>query len=214
MSSTPLLPHTPLNFLGTGRRLGPRLRPAVATWNILVAAAVFAVIVLAGTITPATGPDIAIALTSADPIPIDRGVSITPAPDWSLLDRGPNWVVLGDDNAGARMRVTVKPAGGTDVAAVLQDDVNAVLADTSLTNLTTLGGPKTKDVQGSTFQRAARMDYTADDIQGVATTHLLGVFMELLNTSNGLSAFIDYRESSDAPSQIGGNAEAMINSML
>ncbi len=214
MSSTPLLPHTPLNFLGTGRRLGQRLRPAVAAWNILVAAAVFAVIVLAGSIKPATGPHIAIALASADPIAIDRGVSMTPAPGWSLLDRGPNWVVVGDDNAGARMRVTVKPGGGSDVAAVLQADVNAVLAETSLTNVTTLGGPKKKDVQGSKFQRAARMDYTADDVQGVAITHLLGVFMELLNTSNGLSAFIDYRESSDAPSQIGGNAEAMINSML
>jgi hypothetical protein len=230
MSSTP--PHTPPPpyHPGDRTRIGHRLRRAaitgVAPVNIVVAAAVIAAIAAGpGILQPPVAPEqlspapttargVAIMLTSADPIDIAQGISITPVPGWTLADQGPNWVILADADAGARMRVVVKPGGGTDVAAVLQADVDNELARTVLTNVTTVGEPKTKLLQSPKFQQAARMDYTADNTVGLETTHLLGVFMELLNTSNQLSAFIDYRESSTSPSQIGGAAQTMINSML
>ncbi len=156
----------------------------------------------------------AIMLTAADPIDIAQGISITPAPGWSVAERGPNWVTLSDANEGAKMRVTVKPAGGTDVAAALLADVNNELARTVLTNVRLLGGPATRTLDSPKFESAASVNYTADHTVMVATTHLLGVFMELLNTSNQLSAFIDYRESRDAPSHVADAGQLMIDSML
>ncbi|WP_407687033.1 hypothetical protein [Mycobacterium sp. HUMS_1102779] len=195
-----------------------RLRPVVIAANVLVAAVTGAAVLTAavdpGQPSPTPGRGAAIALTSADPIGIDQGVSITPAPGWELVDRGPNWVTLADTDAGAKMRVTVKPAAAGDVAAALQADVDKEMANTSLINLAPSSGINTKTVQGSHFQQAARLDYTADERAGIDTTHLLGVFMELLNPSSRLSAFIDYRESDESPSQIGGIAQTMINSML
>lgn len=195
-----------------------RLRPVVIASNVLMAAvtgaAVLTTTIDPGQPSPARGRGAVIALTSADPIGIDQGVSITPAPGWELVDRGPNWVTLADTDAGAKMRVTVKTAGAGDVAAVLQADIDNEVANTSLINLAPSDEIKSKTVQGGHFQRAARVHYTADERAGIDTTHLMGVFMELLNPSSRLSAFIDYRESDESPSQIGGVAEAMINSML
>jgi hypothetical protein len=232
MSSTPPPPQTPLpvHYPGTGRRVGHRLRPvviaAIIAAVILISAAVTAAIVLIGTTSPpeprpllpsghaATAVPAAVTLASADPINIAQGISITLVPGWTLADRGPNWVTLADPDDGARMRVTVKPAGGADVLAVLQADINNELARTVLTNVTMLGGPAAKTVQGHNFQRAASQDYTADHTVMVATTHLLGAFVELLNPSNQLSAFIDYRQSRDSPTQAAIGSQVMINSML
>lgn len=223
MSSTSPLPHTaaPSTYRGTARRGGHRLRPTVVAASLLVAAAAGAA-ALTDTIRPSeqaspattTAHGMAITLTSSEPIVIDQGISITPAPGWDLEDRGTNWVTLANTDAGAKMRVTIKPAAGTDVAAALQADVDQEMANTILTNLAPSGGIKTKTVQGRNFQQAARMDYTADDRLGINTTPIVGVFMELLNPSNRLSAFIDYRETTVSPSGIGGVAQTMINSML
>lgn len=67
-----------------------------------------------------TAAGVVVALTSADPIEIAQGISITPAPGWTLGNRGPNWVALNNADFSAQMRVTVKPADGTDVVAVLR----------------------------------------------------------------------------------------------
>jgi hypothetical protein len=53
-----------------------------------------------------------------------RGISITPAPGWTPGTRGPNWVTLNNADTSAQMRVTVKPAGRTDVVVMLQSDLN------------------------------------------------------------------------------------------
>jgi hypothetical protein len=37
---------------------------------------------------------------------------------------GPNWVALNNADTSAQMRVTIKPAGGTDVLTALQSDIN------------------------------------------------------------------------------------------
>ncbi|MFY2859525.1 hypothetical protein ACOJVU_06865 [Mycobacterium sp. THU-M104] len=223
-STSPLpLPHTatPPAYPGTARRGGHRLRPAIVAASLLVTAVTGAA-ALTDTVRPSerttpattTARGMAIALTSAEPIVIDQGISITPAPGWDLVDRGTNWVTLADTDAGTRMRVTVKPAAGTDVVAALQADVANEVANTVLTNLAPSSGIDTKTVQGRNFQQAARMDYTADNTVGIDTTPILGVFMELLNPSNRMSAFIDDREASVSPAYIGSAAQAMINSML
>lgn len=185
----------------------------LSTLHYSLAAAVTAAIVLTGTAGTTTG--VTVALASADPIDIAQGISITPAPGWTLGHRGPDWVALNNSDTSAQMRVTVKPPGGTDVVAVLQADINQ-FTDTSsaiLSNVRNLSAPNTQALQGRNFQQEASINYTADVATQQGTIPVIGTFSELLNTSNGQSAFIDFRQGSGATTQDAGDGGMMIRSM-
>ena len=169
--------------------------------------------VVAGT-AERTAP--AIALTVKDAIGIAQGISITPAPGWTLGHRGPDWVALSNADTSAQMRVTVKPAGGTDPAAVLQADINQYTSDASaiLSDVRTLTAPDVKTLQSNNFQQQASIDYTANVVNPQGTIPVIGTFTELLNTSNGQSAFIDFRQDSNATGRAAGDGGMMIGSML
>ncbi|MCV7090036.1 hypothetical protein [Mycobacterium interjectum] len=164
--------------------------------------------------TPRTVHGMAVQLTSADPINVGQGISITPAPGWTRAGQGPNSVTLRNADSSAQMYVAVKPASGTDVVAVLQADINQFINTSSggLVNVA-LGKPGTKTLQSKSFQQAANIDYIADvsTLQGATT--VWGAFSELLNASNQLSAFIDFRETGDAPDQAATDDGIMIHSM-
>src|SRR5581483_4454761 len=95
----------------------PRALARWARWRVAAASAavVTGVVVLACTPTRAE-TTAAIALRSEDAIAIAQGVSVTPAPGWTLGHRGPNWVALNNADTTAQLRITIKPAGGTDAA--------------------------------------------------------------------------------------------------
>ncbi|HEX4559082.1 MAG TPA: hypothetical protein VH166_07835 [Mycobacterium sp.] len=156
------------------------------------------------------------ALTSADVIEIAQGISITPAPGWTLGNRGPNWVALNNADTSAQMRVTVKPAGGADVVVVLQSDVNQFTntASAILGNVQNVSTPDTKALQSANFQQEAFTEYTADVLTQQGTIPVIGTFSELLNTSNGQSAFIDFRQDNTSTTQAAGDGRTMIDSML
>ena len=158
----------------------------------------------------------AIRLTSAGPIAIANGISLTPAPGWTLTNRGPNWVTLYNADSTARIQVEVKRAGGTDILAELQADINKLTStpSTGLTNVTNLTGPSTKSLHSAKFQQQASIDYTADISTQQGTIPVLGVFDELLNTTNMLSAFIDYRQDGSATTHSASSGGMMVDSML
>ena len=169
---------------------------------------------LAGTHRTVHG--VAVALTSADPIAIGQGISITLAPGWTLGDHGPNSVTLFNADSSAQMQVTVKPASGTDVVAVLQADINQLTGPSSagLSNVTNLSGPETKTLQSANFQQQASIDYTGTVSTQQGTIPVLGVFDELLNTSNHQSAFINFIQTDDATTQAANDGGMIIRSML
>ncbi len=233
MSSTPPPPHTPapVHFPDRGRRVGHRLHPAVIAIiigvTILIAAAVTAAIVFTGNTSrpkpppmlpssQATAQKLTIMLTAADSIAITDGISITLAPGWTLGEQESNSVTLYDADNTSRMQVTVKPADGTDVVAVLQGDINRLTgsASTGLTNVTNMEAPETKTLQSAKFQQQASVPYSADISTQQGTLPILGVFEELLNTSNNLSAFVDFRQAGGASLQAIGDAGMMVHSML
>ncbi len=241
MTSAPPPPQTPppLHYPGNGTRVGHRLRPvviaAIIAVVILIAAAITAAIVLMGTAKQPELPPMlpnshaamgapaqsgtprraTVALTAADSIAIGQGISITPAPGWTLADHDTDSVLLRNADSSAQMYVTLKPAGGTDVVAVLQADINNLLKTSSGGLVDAgLGKPDTKTLQSTKFQQAASIDYIADVSTQQGTISVMGAFSELLNTSNQLSAFIDYRQTGDAPDQASIDNGNMIRSML
>lgn len=186
-------------------RIGRRLRP------IAVVAAVTAAFALTGAINPP-----ATALAAKDAIGIAQGIAITLAPGWTLGNRGSDWVALNNPGGGAQMRVTVKPAGGTDAVAVLQADIDQFTNSASaiLSDVRNLTAPETKPLQSNKFQQQAFVNYTANVVNAQGTIPVIGTFTELVNTSNGQSAFIDFRQDDNATTQAAGDGGMMINSML
>lgn len=182
--------------------------------GVVSAAAAIAVVVLACSANRAERTA-AITLTSDDAIAIAQGVSVTPAPGWTVGHRGPNWVALNNADTSAQLRITVKPAGGTDAAGVLQGDIDQFTGGASaiLTDVNRLNPPDTQALPGANFQQQASVNYTATVVHPQGAIPVIGTFTELLNTSNGRSAFIDFRQDSSATTQAAADGGMMIGSM-
>ncbi|PRI16818.1 hypothetical protein B2J96_03655 [Mycobacterium shigaense] len=160
-----------------------------------------------------TGP--AVRLTAADGVEVAPGVSVTPAPGWSVGNQGPGWVLLHNVFSSAEMEVRVKPATGTDPVAVLQDDINNLGATvTGLSNVKDLSAPIATTVAGANFQKKAFIDYTADGASQLGAIPVIGAFIELLNPSTHQSAFIVFTQNGDATTHVDADGGAMIDSML
>lgn len=174
-----------------------------------------AVVLLVPFVNRVAEPTAAVALMSDDAIAIAQGVSVTPAPGWTVGHRGPNWVALSNADTSAQLRITVKPADGADAAGLLQADIDQFTGSASaiLTDVNRLTAPESKPLPGPTFQQEASVNYTATVVSPQDTIPVIGTFTELLNTSNGRSAFIDYRQNSSATSQAAGEGAMMINSL-
>ena len=71
-----------------------------------------------------------------------------------------------------------------------------------------------KALQSANFQQQASIDYTAEISTQQGTIPILGVFDELMNTSNHLSAFIDFRQDGESTIQSIVDGGTMIRSML
>ncbi len=188
----------------TGARFGHRLA------SLAIAGVVAAAIVLIANINRPT-----VALTSADSVDIVPGVSITPAPGWTVADRGPNWVALSNANSSAQLQVAVKPASGTDLVGMLQADINQLSGTSAagLINVKNLSAPITRTVPGANFQQEAFINYTADVSGPQGPIPVIGTFNELLNTSNRQTAFIDFRQNNNATTQVDNDGGSMIDSM-
>jgi hypothetical protein len=185
----------------------PRRRIGLGVHAVTVAATVTGAIALTGTISQP-----AVLLTAVDIAP---GVSVTPAPAWSVGTQGPGWVVLHNGFSTAAMEIRAKPASGTDPVAVLQGDVNNLgVTVTGLSNVNNLAPPVTKPVPGANFQQEASIDYSADGSSQSGTVPVIGSFIELLNTSTHQSAFIIFEQNGDATTQVDNSGGLMIDSML
>lgn len=184
-----------------------RRRIGLGARAVAVAATVTGAIALTGTHSQP-----AVTLTAVEVAP---GVSVTPAPAWSVGTQGPGWVVLHNGFSTAAMEIRAKPAGGTDPVAVLQGDINNLgVTVTGLINVKTLTAPTTKPLRGANFQQEASIDYSADGSSQAGTIPVIGSFIELLNTSTHQSAFIIFEQNGDATTQVDNSGGLMIDSML
>src|SRR5271167_3669580 len=185
----------------------PRRRFGLGVRAVAVAATVTGAIALTGTISQP-----AVMLTAVDIAP---GVSVTPAPAWSVGTQGPGWVLLHNGFSTAAMEIRAKPASGTDPVAVLQGNINNLgVTVTGLTNVKNLTAPTTKPLHGANFQQEASIAYSADGSSQSGTIPVIGSFIELLNTSTHQSAFVIFEQNGDATTQVDNSGGLMIDSML
>ena len=178
--------------------------------SLAVAGAVTTAIVVAANVhRPLVAP------TSADSVAIAGGVSITPAPGWTIPDRGPNWVALSNADSSAQLQVAVKPARGADLVGMLQADVNQLTGTPAagLSNIKDLSAPITRTLQGPNFQQEAFINYTGDVSGPQGPIPVIGTFNELLNTSNQQTAFVNFRQNDNATIRVDDDGGSMINSM-
>ncbi|OBH10217.1 hypothetical protein A5695_22515 [Mycobacterium sp. E1747] len=184
----------------------------IRPWRVAAAAAAATALTVATALFP-TAHSSPVRLASAEPVVIAEGISIVPAPGWTLGHRGPNWVALSNADGSAQLRVAVKPAGGTDVGAVLQADIDEYASSSGLGDMRNLTAPDTRPLQSANFQQQASIDYTANVPAPQGPIPVLGTFTELLNTSNQRSAFIDFRQDNGATPQAVDDGGMMIRSM-
>jgi hypothetical protein len=178
-----------------------------ATRHIAIVAAVTATLALTAINRPA------VALAGVDVAP---GVSVDPAPGWTVAEQGPGWVRLVNAFASAEMEIKVKPSRGTDPVAVLQGDIRNLsnVSTTGLTNVRDLGAPGSSPTQGGAFTQQASITYTADGTSRMGPTPVVGSFSELLNPSTHQSAFIVFAQNQDAPPGADSDGQAMIDSLV
>ncbi|MBW0019873.1 MAG: hypothetical protein JO236_20300 [Mycobacterium sp.] len=194
------MPHPrPWRWVGHGTRA------------LAIAGAVAAAIGLAGTVDRPM-----VTLTAGDGLDLAPGISVTPAPGWTVEDQGSGWVILHNAFSTAELEVKIKPARGTDPVAVLQSDINQLssLSTTGLTNVRDLSAPTSKPVQSANFQQESGIDYTADGTSRMGLIPVIGSFIELLNTSTHQSAFVVFAQNGDAPTRADNEGQTMIDSLL
>jgi hypothetical protein len=167
--------------------------------------------------TGTTAPAAPAGSSSTGLINIGDGISLTPATGWSVESQSQKdkSVLLINADTSAEMFVAVGKVSGTDIAQVLSVDIKNVTSGGAFSNvqLTTQGQPNT--LQSDRFQQELAVGYTADLQTQQGTIPVVGVFLELLNTSTGESAFVDvHAVSSDAMKKAAKDGDAMISSML
>lgn len=185
------------------RWVGHAVRPVAV-------AAVVTVIALAG-----VSHRPAVRLAWAEGIDLAPGISVTPAPGWVIENQGPGWVALHNAFATAELEIRVKPANGTDAAAVLQGDIRNLsnMSTTGLTNVRDLSASSVKPLPSGNFQQQASITYSADGTSRMGAIPVLGWFMEVLNPSTRQSAFIVFAQNGDAPNRADGDAAQMVDSL-
>ncbi|GBG37670.1 hypothetical protein NJB14197_25000 [Mycobacterium montefiorense] len=157
-----------------------------------------------------------VALASDDAVAIVPGITVTPAPGWTVADRGPDWVALANANSSAQLQVAVKPPRGTDLVGLLQADIDQLTGTPSagFADVKDLTGPTIIGVRGNKFQQEAFINYTATVSGPQGAVPVMGTFSELLNTASHQTAFIDFRQDNNATAQAVNDGGAMVNSLL
>jgi hypothetical protein len=170
-------------------------------------------IVLAAKMFPqASGP-----LSAGSSVEVGGGITLTPAAGWSVESTGKNAVLLINGASTAEFFVTVGKASSTDIAQELSNDIanytkssSSVLSNVQVTNK---GQPTS--VQSSHFQQELGAGYSGSLQTQQGTISVVGVFLELLNTSNGGSAFVDvHAVNKNALQPAAKDGDSMVNSML
>ena len=139
--------------------------------------------------SPSTTPSPTTTTSPGGGIPLgSHGVSLTPAPGWTIHSQQSNSVsVLSGDGAG--IFVTVGPASSMNITQVLSADMQTMIGGNAV-QVGPMSTPST--YAGQNFNLRVSASYQGTRSSQQSTYPIFGVCFELLNTSTGQSAYIDY----------------------
>jgi hypothetical protein len=140
-----------------------------------------------------------VVLATADAVPLPHGLSVTPAPGWTVHSTQPNGVWLCNSDCTETLWVGIGHYTLTDVVAVLQAQINDQTGGptSGYTNVQT-GQIQTETLQSNNFQQHAYVGYNANVSTQQGTVAVEGIFSTLLNTSTGVTAFLNMEASGDS----------------
>jgi hypothetical protein len=170
------------------------------------------IVLAAKTVSQASGP-----LAAGSSVDLGGGISLTPAAGWTVEGTRQRAALLINGNSTAEFFVTVGKASGTDIAKELSNDIaNYTKASASgLSNVQVTNQDQPNSVQSTHFQQELGAGYSGSLQTQQGTISVVGVFLELLNTSNAQSAFVDvHAVNKNALTTAAKDGDTMVNSML
>jgi hypothetical protein len=156
-------------------------RPADKHWGSVA---------LASTSTP-------LALGTGTAVKLTNGVSLTPAPGWTVAQQGGQTATLynGDKSAGV-----FAAAGSANASDITQESamlINGNIKGDGLTNVQQTPG-QVQAIQGKTFDQLLEVDFTADVQTDQGTMQIWGGWVTLYSSARHASGLFDYFAGSQA----------------
>ncbi|QZA15585.1 zinc ribbon domain-containing protein [Mycobacterium malmoense] len=132
-----------------------------------------------------------LAVGPATAIDLGNGVTLTPAPRWTIFQQGPGWAVLLSDGEDATMYVDVGKAKTPEINQEATQLINAAIQKGGMTNVqqNPLGSAQT--VQGKNFQQVLQISYTASVQTDLGTQQEYGTWATLFNPSTQIAGFVE-----------------------
>jgi hypothetical protein len=185
-------------------------------WGGGVIAAIVVVVLMAGGVTVAMSVTAPPAHAAGGQILIGNGISITPAPGWTLAkqDRMGQFLFLQNSDGSAQLYVGLYKSHKTDVGQALSEGITNIINSNNYTNVQQ-GQPQQKSLQGKNFQQEDTVTFSANwtDPQGNTGTDY-GVWGTLLNPSTTESAFMNmFAVDNDSANAATPDFNTMVSSM-
>ena len=150
----------------------------------------------------------------AEAVELAGGIAVTPAEGWTVGDQGEGVVVIDKDDGTASMFIVVGVVESTDTEAVLLADIEGFTGEFGFENVK-ITKTEVKPVDSKNFQEAAMCGFTADIETQQGSLSVIGMFLELMNTSDGMAAFVMFlAQDEKAFDAAADDADSMIGSML
>jgi hypothetical protein len=139
------------------------------------------------TLTSTTAP---LAVGTSSSILLGSGVAVTPAPGWTIVKQGRQYVYLVNPGQDAEVYASEGSSNAPDITQESAFIINNFVQSSGLTNVQQTSGPVTS-IQGKNFQQLLEVDYTADQQTNQGTAELWGAWVTLYNPATKSSGSLD-----------------------
>ena len=156
-----------------------------------------------------------LAVRTATTIDLGNGVTLTPAPGWTVTNQDQGWAVLANRDHSAVFGAGVGMADMPDINQEATASINAYIQSGGITNVQQNRVGQAQTVQGKNFQQALQVNFTGNVQTNQGTSQLYGQWVELFNPSTRLAGFATLQATSaDALQAAVPDGGSMLTSML
>jgi hypothetical protein len=156
-----------------------------------------------------------LAVRTATTINLGNGVTLTPAPGWTVTNQDQGWAVLANSDHSAVFGAGIRMADTPDINQEATASINAYIQSGGITNVQQNRVGQAQTVQGKNFQQALQVNFTGNVQTNQGTSQLYGQWVELFNPSTRIAGFATLQATSaDALQAAVPDGGSMLASML